>query len=235
MECFSLQPVGVIRSCFKEKFAIPRQAILAPAAQGTLELLAPYNHPDAVKGLELCSHLWLTFIFHQATAKKDQRLVKAPRLGGNQKLGVFATRSTHRPNNLGLSLVKLERVTAERLYLSSIDLLDGTPVLDIKPYLPYADCPTDAVNQFAPDSPITVAVTWSEQALSQATQHQQRLAQPLIELINQCLAQDPKPAYQKPTPERRYGVCLYDLNIQWHYPSPELIQVLEVTQLLEKP
>ena len=233
MDSYQLNPVGIIHSCFKEKFAIPRQASLAPAAQGYIELLPPYNHPDAVKGLELTSHLWLTFIFHQAGPKKDARLVKAPRLGGNQKLGVFATRSTHRPNHLGLSLVKLERVTPQRLYLSSLDLLDGTPILDIKPYLPYADIAADAYNQFAPEAPATVTVEWSASAYQQAQQHAKRLQQPLIALIEQCLAQDPKPAYQQPTPERRYGVRLYALNVTWHYPQPTQICVLEVVPLTE--
>lgn len=224
----TVSPIGYVRSCFKEKFAIPRQPQLAPAATGMLELLPPFDTGDAVEGLEQVSHVWLIFLFHQALEDKPRLKVRPPRLGGNQSMGVFATRATHRPNGLGQSVVKLEKVEPGRLWLSGIDLLDGTPVIDIKPYVPYADIVADARNAIADTPPAPIAVHWSDEALRQAHEHGLRLRQPVRELIEQCLAQDPRPAYQKPPPERRYGVRLWDLDVHWHYPADGEIRVLDV-------
>jgi tRNA-Thr(GGU) m(6)t(6)A37 methyltransferase TsaA len=226
----TVAPVGIVRSCFKEKFAIPRQPQLAPAARGVLELLPPFDQGDAVAGLEQVSHVWLLFLFHQALEDKPRLKVRPPRLGGNKSMGVFATRATHRPNGIGQSVVRLEGVEPGRLLLSGIDLLDGTPVLDIKPYVPYADSVAGASNLMASDAPIAIAVGWSDSALPQAHAHGLRLGEPLVELIEQCLAQDPRPAYQVPPPERVYGVKLWDVQVRWHYPQPEQIQVLEVVR-----
>jgi tRNA-Thr(GGU) m(6)t(6)A37 methyltransferase TsaA len=225
---YSVSPIGFMRSCFKEKFAIPRQPQLAPAARGVLELIAPFDQGDAVQGLEQVSHVWLLFLFHQALEDKPRLKVRPPRLGGNQSIGVFATRATHRPNGIGQSVVKLDKVEAGRLWLSGIDLLDGTPVLDVKPYVPYADVIADARNGMAAAAPELIPVQWGDAALAQAREHGVRLEEPLIELIEQCLAQDPRPAYQTPTPERRYGAQFWDLDVRWHYPQPGVICVLEV-------
>ena len=225
---YSVAPIGHVHSCFKEKFAIPRQPQLAPAARGVLELLPPYDNGDAVAGLEQVSHVWLLFLFHQALEDKPRLKVRPPRLGGNKSMGVFATRATHRPNGIGQSVVRLEKVEAGRLWLSGIDLLDGTPVLDIKPYVPYADAVAGAVNQMADAPPAPIAVSWSDTALPQAREHALRLAEPLVELIEQCLAQDPRPAYQVPPPERVYGVRFWDVQVRWHYPQPDQIRVMEV-------
>lgn len=224
----TVSPIGYLRSCFQEKFAIPRQPRLAPAARGVLELVPPFDQAHALEGLEQVSHVWLLFLFHQALESQPRLRVRPPRLGGNQMVGVFATRSTHRPNGIGQSVVKLDAIEPGRLWLSGIDLLDGTPILDIKPYVPYADAIAEASNGMAAEAPAAIAVEWSEQALQQARQHGQRLGEPLAELIEQCLAQDPRPAYQTPTPERRYGTRLWDVEVRWHYPSPECIRVLEV-------
>ncbi|MDD1014719.1 tRNA (N6-threonylcarbamoyladenosine(37)-N6)-methyltransferase TrmO [Pseudomonas rubra] len=227
---YSVAPVGYVRSCFKEKFAIPRQPQLAPAARGVLELLPPYDTGEAVAGLEQVSHVWLLFLFHQALEDKPRLKVRPPRLGGNKSMGVFATRATHRPNGIGQSVVRLEKVEAGRLWLSGIDLLDGTPVLDIKPYVPYADALSTAVNQMADAPPAPIAVNWSDAALIQAREHGLRLCEPLLELIEQCLAQDPRPAYQIPPPERVYGVKFWDVQVRWHYPQADQIRVLEVVK-----
>ncbi|MBD8493624.1 tRNA (N6-threonylcarbamoyladenosine(37)-N6)-methyltransferase TrmO [Pseudomonas syringae] len=224
----SVSPVGFVRSCFKEKFAIPRQPHLAPAARGVLELVAPFDQGDAVQGLEQVSHVWLLFLFHQALESTPRLKVRPPRLGGNQSMGVFATRATHRPNGIGQSVVRLDKVEPGRLWLSGIDLLDGTPVLDIKPYVPYADSVAGARNDMASAAPVLIPVHWHDEALQQAHTHAVRLGEPLIELIGQCLAQDPRPAYQVPAPERRYGAQFWDLDVRWHYPEPGLIRVLEV-------
>ncbi|MCF7554404.1 tRNA (N6-threonylcarbamoyladenosine(37)-N6)-methyltransferase TrmO [Pseudomonas petrae] len=227
-QAYNVSPIGFMRSCFKEKFAIPRQPQLAPAARGVLELVAPFDQGDAVQGLEQVSHVWLLFLFHQALEDKPRLKVRPPRLGGNQSMGVFATRATHRPNGIGQSVVKLDKVEAGRLWLSGIDLLDGTPVLDVKPYVPYADVIADARNSMAAAAPEMIPVQWADAALAQAREHGLRLEEPLIELIEQCLAQDPRPAYQTPTPERRYGGQFWDLDVRWHYPKPGVICVLEV-------
>lgn len=226
---YQVSPIGYVRSCFKEKFAIPRQPQLAPAARGVLELCAPFDQGDALQGLEQVSHVWLLFLFHQALEDKPRLKVRPPRLGGNRAVGVFATRATHRPNGIGQSVVRLDRIENGRLWLSGIDLLDGTPVLDVKPYVPYADCVPDAHNHMAADAPVRIEVQWQESALAQAREHGLRLNEPLVELIEQCLAQDPRPAYQQPQPERRYGVRLWDVDVHWHYPQSGCIRVLDVT------
>ena len=112
--------------------------------------------------------------------------------------------------------------------MSGIDLLDGTPVLDIKPYVPYADSLPDAHNGIADSAPVVITVSWQALAMQQAQQHAQRLEQPLVELIEQCLAQDPRPAYQQPTPARIYGVQFWDVQVRWHYLTLEQIEIIEV-------
>jgi len=221
-----LQPIGFIHSCFKEKFAIPRQSLLAPSANGVLELLPPYNQADALQGLSEVSHLWLLFIFHQTLEHKPRLKVRPPRLGGNSTLGVFASRSTHRPNGIGQSVVKLEYIKDNKLYLSGIDLLDGTPIIDIKPYLPYADIVKDAYNNIAPKPPKKLKVIWEDSALKQARNHQQRLEQPVIKLIEECLAQDPRPAYKMLDTKRQYGTKLWDIDVKWCYVDQQTIKVL---------
>ncbi|MGI3128961.1 tRNA (N6-threonylcarbamoyladenosine(37)-N6)-methyltransferase TrmO [Halopseudomonas pachastrellae] len=227
---WQFEPVGIIHSCFAEKFAIPRQPLLAPAATATLELLPPYDQPEALEGLEGVSHLWLLFVFHAAGHGSKHLRVRPPRLGGNQRIGVFASRATHRPNPIGQSVVRLDGIVDGRLQLSGVDLLDGTPVLDIKPYVPYADAVEGAVNPLAPAPPAPIAVHWQPEALLQAEAEQQRLQQPLVTLVEQCLAQDPKPAYQQPDASREYGVRFWDVNVRWHYPAPNQICVLGVSR-----
>lgn len=228
-----MQPIGHVRSCFSEKFAIPRQPALVPAARGQIELLAPYNQAHALAGLDQVSHIWVIFVFHRALNQQHRLQVRPPRLGGNQYLGVFASRSSHRPNSIGQSLVKLDHIDEQfRLHISGIDLLDGTPVLDIKPYIPFVESCPQAHNSIAEQPPEQVKVSWQQSALEQANVHSARLGQPLTQLIEQCLAQDPRPAYQQPQPERSYGTTLYDVEVRWHYPSNEQICVTSVT--LEK-
>ncbi|KZE33571.1 tRNA (N6-threonylcarbamoyladenosine(37)-N6)-methyltransferase TrmO [Crenobacter luteus] len=213
---YTFEAVGRIHSPYREKFGIPRQPSLAPSARVTLELLPPYNQPDAVRGLSAFSHLWLTFVFHQTAERGWTPLVRPPRLGGNAKVGVFASRSTHRPNPLGLSLVELLDVDTRAgvmLTLAGADLLDGTPVLDIKPYIPFVEARPDARGGFVDGPPPTLAVAWSETALAQLA----ALPAPppgFAALIGEVLAQDPRPAYQD-DPARVYGVRLYDYNVRF--------------------
>ena len=190
---------------------MPRQPALAPSACACLELLPPYNQADAVQGLESVSHIWLQFIFHQSPESKSPK-VRPPRLGGNQRIGVFASRSPVRPNALGLSVVKLDRVEVAcnkvLLWLSGVDLVDGTPVVDIKPYLPYVDSVQNASNLLAPTAPDPIAVGFGEDLA---------VAPAVRQLITEVLAQDPRPAYQTPEPDRVYGMHLLDVNVQWRY------------------
>ena len=140
----TLDPIGTVHTCFGGKFGVPRQPGLCPSAWGKLVFHETYRSPEAIRGIEGFSHLWLIFGFHETVAQGWKPTVRPPRLGGNQRVGVFASRSTFRPNGLGLSLVRLEGIDttandAPVLLLGGVDLLDGTPVYDIKPYLPYAE------------------------------------------------------------------------------------------------
>lgn len=218
---FSFPVIGIIHSCFKEKFGIPRQPGLAPSACGQLELLPPYNDPMALDGLETCSHIWLQFVFHGNSRSEWKPKVKPPRLGGNKSLGVFATRSPVRPSPIGLSVVRLTGITREQgkcwLELSGIDLLDGTPVLDIKPYVPYVDCVPGAFNHLAPNAPERIAVEIPIAIISFCTEHQRKTGINLAQLIREVLQQDPRPQYQQPEPDRIYGMALLEFNLRWRY------------------
>jgi len=213
--------IGLIHSCFKEKFGIPRQPGLVPLAKARLELLPPYNHRAALDGLEGCSHVWIQFVFHANKREEWKPKVKPPRLGGNKSLGIFATRSPTRPAPIGLSVVKLDTIEECGgklfLHLSGIDLLDGTPVLDIKPYLPYADLVPEAVNRFAEAAPQLIAVDFSPVTAGFCKEYQQTHQLDLANLIRQILQQDPRPQYQQPDPERQYGMKLLELDVRWQY------------------
>lgn len=212
---FDLTAIGRIASDYPDKFGIPRQPGLVPAGRAVLHLLPPYDDPLAVRGLDQVSHLWLTFVFHRSP-QRWTALVRPPRLGGNAKVGVFATRSTHRPNRLGLSLVTLERIEIDngvRLYLQGHDLVDGTPVLDIKPYLPWAESLPEARAGFAPDAPPRREVRFTAQAMIAIDERDD--AGSLRELIRQVLAQDPRPAYRRGAESRIYGVPLRDVDVRF--------------------
>ncbi len=214
---FNFSVIGIIHSCFKEKFGIPRQPGLVPLAKAQLELLPPYNDRDALEGLESCSHLWIQFVFHANKRDEWKPKVKPPRLGGNKSLGVFATRSPTRPSPIGLSVVKLDGIEERDgkllIHLSGIDLLDGTPVLDIKPYVPYVDLVPTAINSFADTAPAWVEVVFTPECLLFCRDYGKQLE----DLIRQILQQDPRPQYQQPEPERIYGMKLLDLDVQWRY------------------
>ncbi len=220
MSQFSFEQIGVIRSPWKEKFAVPRQPGLIQDGGGELHLLPPYNQPEAVRGLEAFSHLWLLFIFHQTMDGGWRPTVRPPRLGGNARMGVFATRSTFRPNPLGMSLVELQSVRCEKntviLQLGSLDLVDGTPIVDIKPYLPFAEALPQARAGFAQSAPdADMPVSFTAAARQQIASQQARYPQ-LERFISQVLAQDPRPAYRKGAEaEREYAVWLLEFNVRW--------------------
>ena len=219
MSEFAFAQIGVIRSPWKEKFAVPRQPGLVQDGGGELHLQPPYNQPEAVRGLEAFSHLWLLFVFHQTMEGGWRPTVRPPRLGGNARMGVFATRSTFRPNPIGMSLVELKGIRIEKqqviLQLGSLDLVDGTPVVDIKPYLPFAEAWPHAVAGFAQAAPAADRpVRFSE--LAQQQLHQQSRYPNLARFISEVLAQDPRPAYrQGETQTREYAAWLMDFNVRW--------------------
>ncbi|CAA0111418.1 tRNA (adenine(37)-N6)-methyltransferase [BD1-7 clade bacterium] len=230
---FTLSTVALARTPFREKFGIPRQAGLVPV-RGRIDMLPPWDQPEALNGLEQVSHIWLDFIFHQNPSKPEQLSVRPPRLGGNRRLGVFATRASFRPNRLGTSLVKLEAVCVEagnvHLEVSGIDLLDGTPIVDIKPYLPYADRIDDAVNAIAPAAPApTLAVDWQAQALLACRACLRELGyvgglsgDGLCEIeqqVTQLVALDPRPAY-KQSACGTYAMSVFGLNVRWVMQTP---------------
>ena len=215
----SLQPIGILHSPYKEKFAVPRQPGLVPSARARLELLPPCNDPQTLRDIEQFSHLWLIFQFHECADQGWHPTVRPPRLGGNERVGVFASRSPFRPNGLGLSVVQLLGVQQQgsRLWLelSGVDLVDGTPILDIKPYVPYADSQPEARGGFAPGAPSPMAVEFSPEA-EQAIQRAQHHYPDLRAFIAEVLAQDPRPAYRKQNDdEREYGVHLHEFNVRW--------------------
>lgn len=214
-----LEPIGIIHTPYKQKFAIPRQPGLAKDAIGSINFNPHFNDPNCLRGIEQFSHLWLIFQFHQTVKQGWSPLIRPPRLGGNEKIGVFASRSTFRPNGLGLSVVNFESVSTVQgqvvLTVSGVDLLDGTPILDIKPYIPYADSLPDANAGFAQRTPQSdMQVCFNDEAQIQLVQYS-RVYPKLRELICQVLGQDPRPAYKQSDSQRIFGMNLYELNIRW--------------------
>lgn len=235
MISFTFNPIGLIRSPWKEKFAVPRQPGLVTAMGGELELISPYNHPDTLRGLENFSHLWLLFVFHQTSQQGWKPLVRPPRLGGNQKIGVFASRSTFRPNPVGMSLVEFKGVRHDKqrliLELGSVDLVDGTPIIDIKPYLPFAEALPEAKAGYAQATPdASMPVYFSPLAQQQLANHLP--AYPQLQLfIQQVLAQDPRPAYRRAGEDtHNYAASLSDFNVRWQV-TPKGTEVIAIERL----
>lgn len=193
-----MEPIAHIRSPFVEKFGVPRQSGLAPSVECLLEFTPAYRHADYVRGLDGFSHLWLIWGFHCNSGAEVHPTVRPPRLGGNTRLGVFATRSPFRPNGLGLSAVRLLAIEeGPVLRLAGADMVDGTPVYDIKPYLPYADALPEATGGFTATTPrATLRVRLPEQLPP-------GLPAGWAAELSEVLAQDPRPAYQC-DPQRVY-------------------------------
>ena len=209
----TMHTIAHIHTDLPEKFGVPRQSGLVPQLQGTIVCEPDYRTPDALRGLESFSHLWLIFRFHRAEREGWSPTVRPPRLGGNRRMGVFATRSPFRPNNLGLSCVKLEGVRRDEklgpvIRVSGADLVDGTPILDIKPYLPYADCPRDATGGFTDPLEAEPLEVECDEALLAGLEAQQRAG------LMGVLACDPRPRYQE-DPERVYGLAFAGKNVKF--------------------
>lgn len=208
----AITPIGHVSSCFGEKFAVPRQPGLCPSAWGELHFEEPFRRPEMLRGLEGFSHLWLIFGFHLTAGRAWSPTVRPPRLGGNERVGVFASRSTFRPNGLGLSLARLERIVADGprgpiLELGGIDLVDGTPVYDVKPYLPYAEAPDGARGGYAPEAPQRLPVEGREWL--------EALPERARDLIVEALSLDPRPAAARAEAGREHGARLAGCNVRF--------------------
>lgn len=209
-----IQPIAIMRTCFGEKFATPRQPGLCPSAWGRLEFLDGYRGEDFLRGIEGFSHVWVIFGFHETSDQEWSPTVRPPRLGGNQRVGVFASRSTYRPNGLGLSLCRVEGVeTAIEgpvLLLGGVDLIDGTPVYDVKPYLAYAEAVPDARCGYAAEAPVLLPVeieSTAKEAFAALSVRDQAI-------VREALSQDPRPAAHD-DPERLYGATLCGVNVRF--------------------
>lgn len=221
-----IRPVGKIRSCFGSKFAVPRQPGLCPSSWGELVFEPEFGQAEALRGIEGFSHLWLIFGFHLTAGGGWKPTVRPPRLGGNERVGVFASRSTFRPNGLGLSLVRLDGVERRSkegtvLLLGGIDLVDGTPVFDVKPYLPYAESPADPRGGFATDEPERLRVETAEADGFEDLPERSR------RVIRECLALDPRPAAGRNEEGRVHGTALCGLEVKFRV-AGEVCQVVSV-------
>jgi len=208
-----MEIIAYIRNAFPTKFGLPRQSGLVKELRSTIVFEPAYRNPDALRGLDGYSHLWLLWQFHKAEKESWSPTVRPPKLGGNVRMGVFATRSPFRPNPIGLSCVKLERIEHTKefghvIHVSGADMMDGTPIYDIKPYLPYVDSIPDARGGFAAQHEDDhVEVCFPEELL-------QTVPEELRQGLLGVLRQDPRPAYQH-DPERVYGFTYAELEIRF--------------------
>ncbi|MGH1461493.1 MAG: tRNA (N6-threonylcarbamoyladenosine(37)-N6)-methyltransferase TrmO [Neptuniibacter sp.] len=221
---FALTTIGTVYSPYQEKFGIPRQPGLAPSLISRVLLQDEFNNPDAIRGIEQCSHIWLLFIFSECMDKKWSPTVRPPRLGGNKRMGVFATRSPFRPNPIGMSPVKLIAIENNNgqinLLVSGADLLHGTPIVDIKPYLPYSDAIPTAECAFAIDIPLLKQeIIFTEEARHACKKIENSIKQPFKNQLEELLRCDPRPAYKKDSIEHSYGVRLHHINIRFRISS----------------
>ena len=224
MSEFVIRPIAHLRCDLPEKFGIPRQAGIVEALEGRVVFEPAYRDRSALRGLEGFSHIWLIWQFSEAVREGWSPTVRPPRLGGNTRVGVFATRSPFRPNALGLSCVRLLGVARNGeegtvLRVAGADLMDGTPIFDIKPYLPYADCYPEAAAGFAPDAGATLNVAYAP-GLEVRIPEEKRAA------LRGVLANDPRPRYQA-DPERVYGLRFAGLEVKFQV-AGDLLTVIAV-------
>jgi tRNA-Thr(GGU) m(6)t(6)A37 methyltransferase TsaA len=230
-DSYCFHPIGRVRSPFKEKFGIPRQPGLVniPAS---IEILPEFARAEAFRGLQAFSHLWISFVFHEALREQWKPMVRPPRLGGNDKVGVFASRSMFRPNPLGLSVVALadirETGNGLRLDIIGADMLDGTPVLDIKPYLPYVDSVPGADAGYADEAPSAKLQVVFADHLEHVFQQLQNQWPQLQSVITEVLQYDPRPAYRSDEQgERIYSMHLYDFDVKWRV-QQQRVEVIDL-------
>ena len=228
MENVNIQVIARMKSDFATKFGIPRQSGLVQQLRSTIVFEPEFRNPDTLRGIEGYSHLWLIWQFSEAVRTEWSPTVRPPRLGGNTRMGVFATRSPFRPNSLGLSCVRLLGVEHTQkygtvLHVGGADLMDGTPIFDIKPYIPYADCQTDAVGGFtdhADDYLLEVNFPPEQLTLLPEDKRDAAIA---------VLSHDPRPSYQR-KPDRVYGLTFAGFDIRFTV-CDKILTVTEVTPL----
>ena len=225
----TLDIIARIRTDFPEKFGIPRQSGLIDALKGTIVFAEKYRDPSALRGIEGYSHLWLIWQFSESVTERFSPTVKPPRLGGNTRMGVFATRSPFRPNPLGLSCVRLEGVDLHTpdgpvLHVSGADMMDGTPIYDIKPYLPCADCRPDATGGF------TDGIEYARLDVTFPPALLDRIPPDKREALMEVLAQDPRPGYRGDGDARRYGVAFAGHDVRFVVEG-DALRVVEVVPL----
>lgn len=220
-----MQVIGHVYSPYKEKFSIPRQANIVKYAKGYIEFLPDYSDLDMLDGISEYSHLWLIFIFHQTADQGWKSKVRPQRLGGNKKMGVLATRSTFRPNPIGLSCVALDKAEKcengkLRIYVEGLDLVDGTPIIDVKPYLPYADIIPHARSYFATDAPTgSLKVDFMPHLAEKLIDCEQQYSN-FKHFVCQVLAQDPRPVYKQGKDDNKtYGVKLVNWDVRFKIES----------------
>jgi len=218
----ALAPVAVLRTPFAGKFGVPRQAGLVPAAEGRVEFLPAYAASEFTRGLEAFSHLWLLTGFHLNPPWSGSAVVRPPRLGGNARVGVFASRSPNRPNGLGLSLVRLLGQEPGALRVGGVDAADGTPVFDVKPYLPWAEAVPNARAEWAEGAPQRRAV----EDIAVPAELAVRLGPERLALVRELLRLEVRPAYQA-ADERTYGMTVAGWNVRWRATAEGGLAVVE--------
>lgn len=222
----TMKPIAYIETDFKDKFGIPRQSGRVPSLRGRIVFLPPYGTPDAFREIEGFSHLWLLFDFSRSHRNTWSPTVRPPRLGGNRRVGVFASRSPFRPNPIGLSLVELiskeETASGTVLHVGGVDLLDKTPIYDIKPYVPHADCRPDAVGGYADEkAAYHLSVSFPPALLARIPTEKQAA-------LLACLAEDPRPSYQA-DPARVYGMQFAGFDIRFRVEGTHLTVLAVLT------
>lgn len=228
MEDVSIHVIARMHSDFASKFGIPRQSGLVEELRSTIVFEPEYRIPDALRGIEDFSHIWIVWQFSEAVRQEWSPTVRPPRLGGNKRMGVFATRSPFRPNNLGLSCVKLLAVERTEmfgtvLHVGGADLMDGTPIFDIKPYIPYSDCHTDATGGFTSDAgEYLLQVDFPENLLDKLPEEKRAAALGVLK-------HDPRPSYQR-SAERVYGLTFAGFDIRFTV-NQDILHVLAVDSL----
>ena len=215
MECFQIHPIGRIHTPYGDKFGVPRQVGLVPSARGKLLLDPAFRREEAFRGVEECSHVWILFLFDKVREEDIRLSVRPPRLGGNKKLGVFASRSPYRPNRIGMSVCRLHGVEKDErgemaLLLSGVDLINGTPVLDVKPYLPYADMIEGAWSNIAPEAP----EKWPVHIADEVREAFEALPGERQQVVMETLSLDARPAFHEKE-ARTYFLRIYDLDVGW--------------------
>lgn len=231
-----LRPVAVLRTPFMEKFGVPRQSGLVPEAEGRVVFAPEFAREEFVRGLEAFSHIWLITQFHENPVWAGTATVRPPRLGGNERVGVFASRAPNRPNGLGLSLVRLlaiETAPTLALRVAGIDAVDGTPVFDVKPYLPWCEAPAGAQAnwaQAAPAARAAEAVVIAPELAEKIMRETAGEGAPTLAMIRHLLQHDHQPAYQQ-DPARVYGMNLAGWNVRWRALEGDRVEVCGVERI----